>query len=187
MDTNILVYMLSVLTLACDIFLIWLFVYFIAAKLNFKIRACEEFISLIRRNAILLSLIISAAATMGSLYFSEILGFEPCELCWFQRIFMYPQVILFAAALWRKKKDILIYSIPLTLFGAIISIYQNYLVVASTSGQTICTTTGPSCVVEYFLTFGFINIPVMALTAFLLLLAIALIAKAGRLPVGKLK
>ena len=53
-------------------------------------------------HAVLFSFIIATAATLGSLFYSEIAGYEPCKLCWFERIFMYPQSLVFLVALWKR-------------------------------------------------------------------------------------
>lgn len=67
---------------------------------------------------------ISLIATLGSLYFSEILKFIPCDLCWFQRIFMYPQVVLLGLAAIRKEYGIARYSLALSIIGGAISLYH---------------------------------------------------------------
>lgn len=60
-------------------------------------------VKFLAKNAFLFSFLIVASASLGSLFYSEIIGFEPCKLCWYQRVFMYPQVIIFGIALWKKK------------------------------------------------------------------------------------
>ncbi|MCX6731550.1 MAG: disulfide bond formation protein B, partial [Candidatus Parcubacteria bacterium] len=71
--------------------------------------------------AVLFSFIVALIATAGSLIFSEVLKLEPCKLCWFQRIFMYPQVFLLGTALFKKDKNIADYSIFLSVIGAAIA------------------------------------------------------------------
>lgn len=66
-------------------------------------------------------------AVTVSLYYSEVLGFDPCGLCWLQRVFVYPQAFLFAVAIWKKDSRIADYSITLSIFGAVIGLYQHYL------------------------------------------------------------
>lgn len=125
---------------------------------------------LIQKNALLLSLIVSFTATFGSLFYSEIAGFEPCKLCWFQRIFMYPQLIIFAIALFKKDEKIFAYSLALSIIGVSISSYHYFLqfgfidISCHVVGMsTLCT--------EYFKQdFGFITIPLEALTSFMFLI-----------------
>ena len=71
----------------------------------------------ISHHGILLMFIVAITATSGSLFFSEIALFAPCKDCWIQRIFMYPQVILLAVALWRKDRNIVWYILPLAISG----------------------------------------------------------------------
>ena len=74
---------------------------------------------------IIVVLILSLSATMGSLWYSEIIGFEPCKLCWFQRIFMYPQTILFLIAMKVKRNTGIIWnSLVLSLIGGLIASYH---------------------------------------------------------------
>jgi disulfide bond formation protein DsbB len=120
-------------------------------------------------NALISAWGISLIATLGSLYFSEVLKFIPCDLCWFQRIFMYPQVILLGLAFIRKEYGIARYSLTLSVIGGTISLYhyclqkipffQNY---AISCGRIPCTG-------QYINWLGFITIPFLALVAFFLI------------------
>lgn len=127
------------------------------------------------KNAILIAFLISLIATSGSLFYSLYAGFTPCELCWYQRIFMYPLVILFGLALVKKDDKIFDYTLALSSVGALISIYHNYIFYKA-SASTFCKL-GESCVVKYVLEFGYITIPMMALTAFLSIICLSLIKK----------
>ena len=123
------------------------------------------------------ALIVALTATLGSLFYSEIAGFAPCELCWYQRILMYPQtVILFLAIL--KKDNVKDYLIALSTAGLVIASYHYYLQRGGTSILP-CSTVGysQSCSENFFMQFGYITIPVMASTAFLLIIVLMLLAK----------
>lgn len=124
------------------------------------------------RNAVIFSLIVVILATGGSLTYSNVVGYEACKLCWFQRIFMYPQVILLALALKIRDKNIWIYSITLSLVGAILAGYH-YLLQLGIAPSVACSTVGysVSCVKRFTLIYGYITIPMMALTAFLLIIS----------------
>ena len=78
-------------------------------------------------NLLLASAIIALVASLGSLYFSEVLLYVPCELCWYQRILMYPLVILLGIAAVKKDAGIVTYVLPLSIIGGSISIYH-YLI-----------------------------------------------------------
>ncbi|MBP9695491.1 MAG: disulfide bond formation protein B, partial [Candidatus Magasanikbacteria bacterium] len=75
----------------------------------------------VEKNATFFAFLTALFATVMSLYYSDIVGYEPCKLCWLQRIFIYPQVILFFIA-WRiKDANIWRYSLPVSIFGGLIA------------------------------------------------------------------
>ncbi len=110
--------------------------------------------------------LVSVIATLGSLYFSEIQGFIPCELCWFQRIFMYPLAIILGIAAFDNDKKLKKYVLPLSVIGGSISLYH-YLVqkVPGFASVKPCVQ-GVPCNMQYINWFGFVTIPFLALTAF---------------------
>lgn len=129
------------------------------------------FRAFISKNALLSAFLVALIATSGSLFYSEIAGYEPCKLCWFQRIFMYPQVILLGLALWKKDYGIKFYGIVLSSIGAVIAGYH-YLLQLGVAPALPCAAVGYSvaCSQRFVLQFGYITIPMMALTAFLLII-----------------
>lgn len=122
------------------------------------------------RNTLFFSFILALVSTLGSLFYSDIAGYEPCKLCWIQRIFMYPQTILLGMAAYKKDKGIIKYSIILSIIGALIALYH-YLIQRGTITGVPCSAVGYSanCSQVFVMTFGYITIPLMALTAFLLM------------------
>jgi disulfide bond formation protein DsbB len=131
------------------------------------------------RNGLFFAFIVSLASTLGSLFYSQIAGFAPCELCWFQRIFMYPQVILLGLALIKKDSRIVDYALSLSLIGGVISLYHNYVYFMNGGLNSYCVVGGQgvSCIKRYVLEFGYITIPVMAFTAFLMVVILLLFSK----------
>lgn len=126
-------------------------------------------------NGLHLSWAIALVAVLGSLYFSEIKGFLPCKLCWYQRILMYPQVIILGIASVRKQMSVYMYVLPMTLLGACISIYH-YLMEKTDLFKSNSFSCGiVPCDLEYINWFGFVTIPFLALTAFVLISAIHLV------------
>lgn len=128
----------------------------------------------VSKRVLLFSFIVALIATGGSLFYSEIAGFEPCKLCWFQRIFMYPQVVLLGIALWLKDRTVFKYSLSLAVPGALVAAYHYLLqsgIIPPVKGVS-CDALGFSaaCSQSFFMTFGYITIPMMALTAFLLII-----------------
>lgn len=131
--------------------------------------------ALIKKHSLSFILIISLLASIGSLFYSEIIGFEPCKLCWWQRIFMYPQVILLSLALIKKESSVIKYSLTMSIFGLFISAYH-YLIQIGFAPSLSCDATGASasCSQNFVLKFGYISIPLMSFSAFLLIFLIAL-------------
>jgi disulfide bond formation protein DsbB len=123
--------------------------------------------SKISKNAIPLGFLVASAAALGSLIFSEFLGFSPCKLCWFQRIFMYPQVIILGTALMINDRKVRIYSLVLSLIGLVIAVYHILLQIFPAVLR--CTDEVAKCSTVQFATFGYITIPVMSATAFALI------------------
>jgi len=119
-----------------------------------------------------LAFAVTAVATGGSLFFSEVANFVPCELCWFQRIFMYPLAIVTLLAAIANDHRVARYLLPLPVIGAGISVYH-ILVEERVVGQTTaCLISAPGgCAVKWIDEFGYVTIPVLALTAFVLAFA----------------
>ena len=117
---------------------------------------------------------VALLATAGSLYFSEAAHFEPCRLCWFQRIAMYPLVLILGIAAWKRDAGIRIYAVPIATIGAAISAYH-YLLEWFPSIDTGACTVGIPCTAVWFREFGFASLPFLALTAFLLIIALLVI------------
>lgn len=162
--TSIVPGIIVFLTLLSDVFIALVLISFVI-----KIPLVEDLKLSLRKNHLLLAFIISLTATLGSLFYSEILGYTPCKLCWFQRIFMYPLPIIFGIAL--KKKDLRIkhYIIPLAVIGALIAAYH-YSVQVFQFTTTCGANSEVPCNVVYSFELGYITIPMMALTAFILII-----------------
>ncbi len=106
------------------------------------------------------------AATLGSLYFSEIKHYTPCVLCWYQRILMYPLVLIITVGILRKDKKLYQYVFPLSILGWFIALYHNLLQWRILPEAVAPCTLSGTCTVRYTGYFGFITIPLMSLTAF---------------------
>ena len=120
-------------------------------------------------NILLFMWVVSLTATMGSLFFSEIRGYEPCELCWIQRIFMYPLVLILGVAYLQKNARIAITTAIFSVIGGSISLYHYGLQKVSFLSENAPACGRVSCTGEYINIFGFITIPFLALTAFILI------------------
>lgn len=123
-----------------------------------------------------LTFIVALTAMLGSLYFSEIRHFIPCTLCWYQRILMYPLVIILLVGIIEQDQFLSTYVLPFSLIGILVSGYH-YLIQWGVFGNTSACTVGIPCNLRYVNYFGFITIPFMALTAFVLITLIMLATK----------
>lgn len=119
------------------------------------------------RGALGLAAAVAAVAMTGSLVYSEYFLFEPCRLCWYQRIAMYPLVVVLFVAWRRRDRRVGGYAAPLAVVGGLISLVHlgNQWILTGTSCGA-----GPSCAVRYVTEFGFVTIPFMALSGFVAIL-----------------
>ncbi len=118
-------------------------------------------------NYLFFAFIVSLVATLGSLFFSEVMQFVPCSLCWYQRIFMYPLVFILLVNLLYPDDKVFKYSFPLVVVGLIISIYHNLLILKIIPETLSPCVSGVPCSVDYLNYFGFITIPLLSFVAFL--------------------
>ncbi len=135
-------------------------------------------IALIRRLALPVALALTVVSTIMTLVYSDILGFEPCPLCWWQRIFQYPQVIILGMALWKEKYRgaAIDFSIVLSVLGAGVALYHHLLQMMP-KGALPCPATGPSCAEITLLEFGYVTFPMMALSLFVFLIVTMLFVR----------
>ncbi len=123
--------------------------------------------------------VVAALGTGGSLFLSEIAGFVPCDLCWFQRVCMYPLSILLLFAAWHGDYRVTRYFLPFPVVGACISIYHLLIENRVITEPASCRIGGSGCVVKWIDEFGYVTIPTLALTGFLLLIGFLALARAG--------
>ena len=121
--------------------------------------------------------IIAGVSTLGSLFFSEIMEFPPCALCWYQRIFMFPLVFILLAGLFPFDKNIVKYALPIALTGWGFAFYH-YLLYSGIIPESLqpCSQ-GVSCSETYLDLFGFLTIPMLSLISFSTIVALLLILK----------
>lgn len=122
------------------------------------------------------ALAVAWSGVIGSLYYSEIAGWEPCALCWWQRVALYPAAILLAIATARREERRLSpYIATLAAIGAAISAYQLYLQFGPPAAEALmngCSIDGgASCSETYYVAFGYVSMATSALSAFLVILA----------------
>jgi disulfide bond formation protein DsbB len=148
------------------------------AALGFLLLGPKEniFLDFIKKYFLPIGFLITFSAVLVSLFYSEILHYLPCFHCWVSRIFIFSQAFIFGVAWLRKDRNVLFYSLPLTLCGLADSLYLNYLYYFSESTAP-CDASGVSCVQRLVSELGgYISIPMMALSGFFALLTLLAVA-----------
>ncbi len=125
--------------------------------------------------ALPLATAVAATCMLGSLYLSEIANFPPCVLCWYQRIAMYPLVVVLAVASLRRDTSVRWYVVPLALIGMGISIYHYLVERFPETVSSSCSTEVP-CSTVWVWKFHFLSIPAMAGLGFALIITLVLLA-----------
>ncbi|MFD1851275.1 disulfide oxidoreductase [Oceanobacillus bengalensis] len=121
--------------------------------------------------------VVSIVATLGSLYFSEIRGFIPCELCWYQRITMYPLSLILGIATFQNDRTVKKYVLPIALIGWFTSLFHYLEQKVPGFAQIKPCVNGVPCSAEYINWLGFITIPFLAFLAFTLIIVFMLLIK----------
>ncbi len=131
----------------------------------------------IKKNYLYLIFAVSLLGTIISLYFSAILGWVPCVLCWYQRIFLYPIVIISLVAILKKDVKGYCYIMPFAIIGSLVSLFHNLLFWKIIPESLAPCINGVSCLNDKLQLFGFVTIPLLCLIAFLLIISFIIIAK----------
>ena len=175
MSVETLNYLLALGTIVMQVVTLgFLAVYFLQSRFP----DLKDIGTLLEKWGIHLGLLLSLAGVFFTLYYSEVLGFEPCFLCWWQRIFLYPQVVLFGLALWKKEHvaSAAFYSVWLSVIGALFAIYHHIMQMYP-AGNLPCSANGPSCAKITFIEFGYVTFPMMGFALFVLLIVVMLFVR----------
>lgn len=124
---------------------------------------------LVQKSLLYVPFVLALVSTLGSLYFSEILHFPPCILCWYQRIAMYPLIPILALGIYLKDKNLHFYVLPLSVSGMVIAAYHNLLYYKILPESAAPCLMGVSCTTKYIEWFGFITIPFLSFISFLII------------------
>ena len=117
-------------------------------------------------NLLFLCWLLASFSTTGSLFFSYVMQFAPCVLCWYQRIFLFPLVIILAVGLFPLDKNVVKYSLPLAIAGWFTALYHTLLYSGVIPEDIQPCSQGVSCTEEYIDLFGFVTIPMLSLLSF---------------------
>ena len=170
-----------ILTLVVDALLVLALVAAVAALVSRRARTSVVNVAVaIAPHAVLLAWIVATVTTLGSLYYSEHAGFVPCELCWYQRIVMYPLVIVLGVAWLRRDRLVWMTALVFVVIGAPLSLYH-WLVerVPSFAESSSCSVTVP-CTAPWFEKLGFVTLAWMAMSSFLLIGTLMVCTIVGR-------
>ncbi len=110
--------------------------------------------------------VIALLATVGSLFFSEVMGLPPCVLCWHQRVAMYPLVLIIATGIVLRDARMMSYALPLCLAGLAVAVYHNLLYYGVIPETLTPCTQGASCTERQIEWLGFVTIPLLGLASF---------------------
>ncbi len=138
-------------------------------SLRITVPFCGWCIAQLREWALIKSSVLALVASALTLYYSDVLGIIPCGLCWLERVFLYPQVILLGIAAWRKDTGIALYSMTLSALGAIVSLYHHFIQMGGSEFVPCPASGAGDCAKRIIFEFGYITFPLMAFSLFVLL------------------
>ncbi|WP_461178507.1 disulfide oxidoreductase [Virgibacillus ainsalahensis] len=125
-----------------------------------------------RQLILYLAWLVSVTATLGSLYFSEIRGFVPCELCWYQRILMYPLTLILGIGTFQNDLSVKKFVLPMAAIGWFVSLFHYLEQKVPGFAKIKPCASGVPCNTEYINWFGFVTIPFLAFFAFILIIGL---------------
>ena len=126
-------------------------------------------------NILFLCWLLVSISTTGSLFFSHVMNFAPCVLCWYQRIFLFPLVLILAIGLFPLDKNVVKFALPLAIAGWLTAFYHNLLYSEVISKDLQPCSQGVSCTEKYIDLFGFLTIPMLSLLSFSTVIALLVI------------
>ena len=174
-DALIIVNLFADLVLLAQVFIaIFVIILFLRMRAK-KSKMLNGIVQFLSSNSLIFAFFVALFAMFGSLFFSEIALFTPCKLCWYQRICMYPQVLILGIAAVKNDFAVRRYILPLSIIGLIIAVY--HYVLQTSKIPLPCTDQIADCALKQIQYFGYMTIPVMSATAFALIIIFMLITK----------
>lgn len=134
-----------------------------------------EHASSVHWTTLFLCWLVASIATLGSLFFSEVMELAPCVLCWYQRICLFPLVIIIPAGLFPFARDVGRYALPLALAGWLTAAYHNLLYTGMIPQRLQPCGKGVSCTEDSLALFGVLTIPLLSLLTFSVIIALLLL------------
>jgi disulfide bond formation protein DsbB len=165
----------ALLTVAANVFVVVALVLSVSARFSEGAASALAWLrDMVDGASLALAAVVALVATLGSLYLSEVAHFPPCQLCWYQRIAMYPLPVILGIAAWRRDFEVRPYAIALAAIGGAISIYHYQLERFPSQSSLSCSVDVP-CTTVWIWRFHYISIPFMALSAFALIVTLLLL------------
>ena len=121
---------------------------------------------------VFLAWLLATLSTLGALFLGEIMGYTPCQFCWYQRIAMFPLVLVLAAGLFPFDPKVIRYALPLAIVGWLLALFQMALVVGLIPESVTPCQKGVPCSELQVVWFGFISIPLLSVLAFSSIIAL---------------
>lgn len=170
-------FVFAILTVLAEIFVVAVAALWVIARWSHSAAsALDRSITFIAPSALWYAWVVALVTMLGSLYYSLIIGFEPCTLCWYQRIALFPTAVILLVAAIRQDRDIWRYVVPLLLIGIAISIYHYQLEWFPHQKSLACSIDTP-CSAIWFREFGYITLAAMALSSAAAQITLVLIAR----------
>lgn len=177
LDTPTINHVLSIGTIGLELATVALIAVLLLQK---KFTDLQDISTFVGKWGLWIAFVVALGSIGVTLLYSEVLGFAPCGLCWLQRVFLYPQAVMFAIAAWKKDSQIALYSIWLSTIGAVIALYNHYLQMGGTDiipcPATRVNAAGVTadCAQRFLFEFGYITFPLMSFSLFVFLIVVML-------------
>lgn len=172
-------YWLALATVAAQVVTVALLLALVFKK---RLPAFGDTIQVIAQRGLVIGFLVTVFGTAMTLVYSDLFGFTPCDLCWWQRIFLYPQVVLFGMAAWKRDVYIIDYALVLSIFGFGVALYHHLLQMFPDALP--CPATGVSCAQRIIFELNYVTFPMMAVALFGFLIILSLIIRTRTQPVG---
>jgi disulfide bond formation protein DsbB len=122
-----------------------------------------------------LAWLVASVSTLGALFLGEVMGYTPCVLCWYQRIAMFPLVLILAAGLFPLDRRVVRYALPLALAGWLLALYHWGVASGLIPESATPCSQGVPCSFEQIVWFGFLTLPMLSVLAFSVIIALLLL------------
>lgn len=182
MTTEAVTRFLALLAGAAEVATVTAVVLFVGGKFSPALRNLgRQAAQAVAPSALSLAAVVAAVSTAGSLYLSEVAEFTPCKLCWYQRYAMYPLVPIIGIAAWKGFTRLRPYAFALAAIGSVISVYHILVERGIVKESASCDPTNP-CSLNWVPHLGYLTIPTMALSGFLLILTLLAVSRTRNRP-----